>query len=102
MSSEGIINKALIIAKFWQTRSRSELNGRQLKIIQRMLEAEPKGFEGGMTNRKYVSLAKTSRETAKRDLADLEEKGILKKNSGKGRSVSYSLVVPTEMIRRFG
>jgi Fic family protein len=90
--SQDTIQKALWIGKFWQKRSNAELNERQLKVIQRLIEAEPEGFEGGLTNRKYVSMTKTSRETAKRDLADLEEKGLLKRNPGKGRSVSYFLV----------
>lgn len=56
-----------------------------------MLEAEPNGFEGGMSNRKNVSIAKTSSESAKRDLADLEGKGLLLRGEGKGRSVNYLL-----------
>jgi Fic family protein len=39
-------------------------------------------------------LAKTTRETAKRDLADLLEKGVIRKEPGGGRSVNYSLVWP--------
>ena len=56
-----------------------------------MLDAEPEGFKGGMSNKKYVSLTKTSPASAKRDLSDLEKKGLLLRNNGKGRSVSYSL-----------
>ena len=89
--SNGVIAKALLIARFWHKHSQSELNSRQRKVINRLLEAEPEGFVGGMTNRKYVSITKVSRETAKRDLAELEEQGILKRNEGKGRSVSYSI-----------
>ncbi|HEY8269661.1 MAG TPA: Fic family protein [Pseudobdellovibrionaceae bacterium] len=89
--SEGVVAKALNIARFWQLHNQAEFNSRQIKIINRLLEAEPEGFEGGMTNRKYVGLTKVSRETAKRDIAELEEKGVLKRNSGKGRSISYSL-----------
>ena len=37
------------------------------------------------------SLTKVSSETAKRDLKELEDKEILKKNEGGGRSVSYSI-----------
>ena len=37
-----------------------------------------------MTNRKYVGLTKVSRETAKRDLADLVDRGILKKKKAEG------------------
>lgn len=90
-TSEGVIGKALFIAKFWQQHGKTELNQRQIKVLQKMLEAEPQGFEGGINNRKYVSITSTSSESAKRDLADLEIKGILKRNLGKGRSTSYSL-----------
>ena len=92
-ASEALIGKALTIAKFWQEHGNIELNERQLKVIKKLLEAEPHGYEGGLNNRKYVNITKTSRETAKRDLIDLEAKGILSRNSGKGRSTSYSLIV---------
>lgn len=90
-TSEATIETALSIAKFWKENSQSALNVRQLKAVNRLLEAGPKGFEGGMTNRKYVGLNKVSPETAKRDLHDLETRGILKRNPGGGRSVSYSI-----------
>jgi Fic family protein len=89
--SEKTIELALSIAKFWKAHSQSALNERQLKVIHRLLEAGPGGFEGGMTNRKYVSVTKVSPETAKRDLKDLEDRNIFKRNEGGGRSVSYSL-----------
>ena len=91
-SSQEAIDQASDVAKFWQSHSHHELNKRQIKVINKLLEAMPNGFEGGLTNRKYVSMTKVSRETAKRDLADLEEKRILKRQSGKGRSISYELV----------
>ncbi len=92
--SERQVALALSHSKFWQKHAEAVLNQRQVKVVKRLLEAGPGGFEGGMTNRKYVGLAKVSRETAKRDLADLVERGILKKNQGGGRSVSYSLIWP--------
>ncbi len=58
-----------------------------------MLDLEPDGFVGGMTNRKYVSIAKVSAASAKRDPLDLEQKGILKRGAAKGRSLSYSLKI---------
>lgn len=90
-SSRTVIDVALGIAKFWNTHNQAALNARQIKAVNRLLEAGPNGFEGGMTNRKYVGLSKVSPETAKRDLHELEVLGILKRNEGKGRSVSYSL-----------
>jgi len=63
-------------------------------VVNRLLEAGPGGFEGGLTNRKYRGITKTTRETAKRDMADLVAKGILMKNPGGGRSSNYDLVWP--------
>ena len=90
------IDKTLLIAQFWKSHSQTELNERQRKAVRRLLESYPVEFEGGLTNRKYVNLTRTSRETAKRDLADLERKGLLRRNAGKGRSVSYSIHWPEE------
>jgi len=91
-NSQGVIDKALKVSQFWQEHKHIEMNERQLKVVNKILENGAAQFEGGMTNKKYVSITKTSPATAKRDLADLEKKGILKKNSSKGRSVSYRLV----------
>jgi len=96
LSSQELIKKALVISRFWQSHDQSEFHARQVKVLNRLLEASPDGFEGGLTNRKYVSLTKVSRETAKRDLAELEARGVLQRNEGKGRSVSYSIILPKE------
>jgi Fic family protein len=45
------------------------LNERQLKCIQRMLQEGPKGFEGGMTAKKYMRIIETSKAKATRDLS---------------------------------
>ncbi len=66
------------------------LNERQLKVIKRILEEGPKGFEGGMNARKYVGITGTSKATATRDLQDLVEKNIFVP-VGAGRSASYLL-----------
>ena len=68
------------------------LNDRQLKVIRRMLAEGPDGFEGGMTAKKYVGIAKTSRATATRELQDLVEKCILSQHGG-GRSTHYELML---------
>ena len=54
----------------------------------------PGGLEGSLTNRKYVGMTRVSRETAKRDIADLCRKGMLQRNPGGGRNASYDLVWP--------
>jgi len=91
-AEEGI-KSVMDSAVFWKKHALTGLNNRQRKVVNRLLDEGPDGFEGGLTNRKYVSMTKTSRETAKRDIADLIEKGILRKNPGRGRSTSYHLVM---------
>ena len=94
-SSEIEMRKSMDRAVLWQQIVHLGLNERQRKVVNRLLEAGPGGFQGGLTNRKYRGITKTTRETAKRDMADLVSKGILKKNPGGGRSTSYDLVVKT-------
>ncbi len=67
-----------------------QLNERQMQILQRMLEEGPKGFEGGMSAKKYMSIADTSKATATRDLQDLAAKGIFVPTGG-GRSTHYRI-----------
>lgn len=65
-----------------------ELNSRQLKVISKMCETPV--FEGGMSAKKYMSIARTSKATATRDLQQLTEMGVLMPKGG-GRSVRYEL-----------
>ena len=71
---------------FWKAASAFDLNSRQRKILNLMLEDKCE-----MTNRGYVEFCKTSRESAKRDLAELVSFGLLKAGDKKGRSVTYQL-----------
>lgn len=66
------------------------MNERQTKVVLKMFENGISGFTGGMTAIKYISITKTSRATATRDLQDLTEKGVLKPR-GEGRNRSYDL-----------
>ena len=93
LSSQKVIDLTIKISDFWKEHSHIEINDRQRKVIKKILDAGPEGFVGGMTNKKYVSITRTSRESAKRDLADLEQKGIIMRDPDKkGRSISYYLV----------
>lgn len=77
--------------RFWLVHAETPLNARQSKVLNRVLDAGPGGFEGGLTNRKYAGMTHTSRATAQRELADLVKKGLLYKKPGGGRSSSYDL-----------
>lgn len=94
--SDAEVQKAMNKARLWHHIAHLRLNERQRKVVNRLFEAGPGGFEGGLTNRKYRGITKTTRETAKRDMADLVAKGILVRNPGGGRSVNYDLEWPTQ------
>ena len=93
--SDREVQKIMNKARLWQNIADLGLNERQRKVINRLVEAGRGGFEGGLTNRKYRGITNTTRETAKRDIADLVAKGILVKNPGGGRSASYDLAWAT-------
>jgi len=66
------------------------INGRQEKVLLRMFAEGPKGFSGGLSAENYISITKTSRATATRDLADLVTRGALCK-TGQLRHTRYWL-----------
>lgn len=86
--AEITISQVLNKACFWLQHQHTELNERQRKVMNRLLDAGPEGFKGGMNTRKYMNLCKTSRATAYRELTDLVEKGCLLQ-TGQGRSTGY-------------
>ncbi|MFC1890456.1 Fic family protein [Thermodesulfobacteriota bacterium] len=92
--SENLIDLVLMKARFWQKHVQTNLTDRQRKVTNRLLDAGPGGFTGGLSTRKYVSMARTSRATAYREIIDLVQKGVLRRNPGGGRSASYDLAWP--------
>lgn len=91
MEAESQIEFTLKKTKFFD-RYKDQLNERQVKVVRRMLEEGPKGFEGSMNARKYMGITKTSKATATRDLQQLLETGAFKL-AGKagGRSTGYQV-----------
>ena len=69
------IDSALQRIRFQARMSSVSLNERQQKTMKKLLDAGPKGYEGGMTTRKHERIAQTSTPTAARDLIDLERLG---------------------------
>ena len=67
-------------------------SARQRWALNLMLDAGPKGFICGMTNRKYSHLTKASPATAQRDLAKLVALRCLAL-VGAGRSARYEILV---------
>ncbi|MBU4376289.1 MAG: Fic family protein [Candidatus Omnitrophica bacterium] len=92
--SQDIIANVLVRVDFWNKHAQTQLNNRQKKVVNRILEAGPGNFTGGLTTRKYVSITKASRATAFREMTDMLEKKVLRKLPGKGRSARYDLLWP--------
>lgn len=91
-AAEQTIANTLAKARFWLRHQATHLNDRQRKVLNRLLDSGPDGFEGGINTRKYMSMTKTSRATAYRELAELVELGCLKPTGKGGRSSGYDLV----------
>ena len=96
-----MINKAIEISleqvqiaiqksNFWERTREYPLNTRQIKVLNKLLDAGVDGFEGGLNTKKYISIARTSTATAKRDIADLVSKNLIEQVKGTaGRNVRY-------------
>lgn len=85
--AESVLAGVLGKARFWEKHAGAALNERQRDMINRLLD----GFEGKLTSSKWARIEKCSPDTALRDISDLIERGILKRDAGGGRSTSYSL-----------
>lgn len=86
---ENQINFILKKSKFFSIYE-NVLSERQLKVVKRMFESGIKGFEGGMSAKKYMIITDVSKATATRDLQHLLEINAFKQ-IGSGRSARYEL-----------
>ena len=82
------LDAVMVKAWFWNRFAKEPLNHRQIKVMNKLLD----GFEGKLTSSKWARIAKCSQDTASRDIKDLIERGALRKDSGGGRSTSYSIL----------
>jgi Fic family protein len=90
------IDWVLIKARFWQTHAQDGLNIQQTKVLNRLLDAGPGGFDGVLTASKYKSLTKVSKATATRHLQDLLDKHCIIKRESGGRSTRYDINWPKQ------
>ncbi len=87
-STESTLEKVFSKADFWEHHKETELNSRQRKILNKLLD----GFEGKLKSSKWAKMAKCSADTALRDIKDLMSKGILRQEASGGRSTNYELI----------
>lgn len=87
----GMAERVMAKACLWQAHRDDGLSDEQVKVLNRLLDGGERGFEGGISASQYAAVAKVSKATATRHLADLLDKGCLAKLPGGGRSTRYVL-----------
>jgi Fic family protein len=85
--AQATLAAVLYKARFWAFAGAFPVNDRQRHVLNRMLD----GFEGKMTTSKWAKLAKSSQDTAHRDILQLVDLGVLVRGDGGGRSTNYEL-----------
>jgi Fic family protein len=88
------IDSVLGKTRFWQAHRESELSVEQVKVLNRLLDGGDRGFEQGISAGQYKAVAKVSKATATRHLAELLDKGCLQRLPGGGRSTRYRINYP--------
>lgn len=91
MATEEMLHSIVNKTQFWERNVHVEMNARQRKIVNMMLD----GFEGNMNTSRWSRICSCSRDTALKDATNLVAKGVLRKSESGGRSTKYELVWET-------
>ena len=89
--SEILIKDVMVKTAFWDNCRNIQINARQNKFLNWVLD-QGSEFEGHIKRQRYARIVgKISDSTAKRDLQDLKEKGVLVPVQVTGRNAGYQL-----------
>ncbi len=88
-----VVDQAIEKKRFWEQDRAADLSDRHRKVLQRLLDAGDGGFEGGLNAEKFIKMTGVSKATATRDLGELVDRGLLRKQ-GEGKAVRYYVNVP--------
>jgi Fic family protein len=92
-ASEGV-RSTLVKSHFWLKYNNSGLRAEQIKVLNRLLDGGENGFAVGISASQYQKVAKVSKATATRHLAELLTRGCIEKMQGEGRSTRYRVKYP--------
>ena len=88
------LNFIIIKTKFWDKNRDKNLNSRQIKVLNFILDIGIENFKGNLSKKKYMSISSSSSTTASRDILELLEIGCIKQVEGTdGRNISYEIVI---------
>lgn len=86
-STDQIVEKVQTKDNFWKEHEGVQLNGRQSKMLNILLD----DFYGTLNVSKWARMNQCSTDTALRDIQDLVKKNVLEQEDAGGRSTSYRL-----------
>jgi Fic family protein len=94
LEAQQSLNYIIDKTKFWDKHKDDNLNARQTKVINKILDRGRENFLGGLSRKKYTIIADTTPATASRDIADLLEKGCIKQVEGTaGKGTRYEIII---------
>lgn len=82
------IEQTVFKTNYWASKEQTKLSEQQVKVINKLLDGQ---FEHGISASQYQKVAKVSRATATRHLADLQTLGFITKTAAGGRSTRYKV-----------
>jgi Fic family protein len=79
---------------FWDKHKQSNLNARQIKVLNKVLDIGVDNFQGDLSKKKYITIADTTSATASRDIKELLDLGCIKQVEGTiGKNTRYRVCV---------
>jgi Fic family protein len=91
--SSEVMARAIQKSRFWADHAHTQLNPRQRKVLQRLLDDGDGGFAGGLNAEKYMKMTGASKATATRDLTHMVSSHVLW-SAGQGKGIRYYVNVP--------
>ncbi len=80
--------------KFWDKYKDSNLNARQTKVLNRILDIGINNFLGDLSKKNYIKIADTTPSTASRDINELLDLGCIRKvDATQGRNIRYQIQI---------
>lgn len=80
--------------KFWDKHKQSNLNARETKVLNKILDIGVDNFKGDLSKKKYITIADTTSATASRDIKELLDLGCIKQVEGTiGKNTRYRVCV---------
>ena len=85
-SAQVVLKDVLQKGRIWKHLTNIEINQRQKKMLNLLLDGE---FIGTLNTSKWAKMNSCSADTANRDIAQLVEFGVLERGPGKGKNTNY-------------